>query len=324
MSALQEFGIALIVIFQRMSPALDGIMEFFTFFGTVEFYMIVIPLIYWTIHERWGFRVFLILLTTDFIGASFKLALHQPRPYWISEKVQLLQSTGESGYGIISTHASNPPAVLGYLALQLRRRWMWIIAVAAPLLISLSRLYLGVHFPHDVLAGWVLGLVVLFLFVKTEDRISASLNEKSTGYKIGLAFAVSLVFPAAGLLISAAISGTPDPASYASYSDEARSLDHFFTLSGAFFGAAAGWFMMKTNAPFSAKGPIGQKALRYLLGMVGLVVVLYGLDIAFDALNVGEATAYFLRYLRYGLTTFWAMFGAPWFFLKTKLASAKT
>lgn len=323
MAALQDFGIALILVFQRMSPALDGIMEFFTFFGTVNFFMIFIPLIYWTINKRWGFRAFMVLLFSDIVGVSFKLWLHQPRPYWISEEVQLLQSSGESSYGIISTHASNPPAVLGYLALQVRKRWMWIAAIAAPLLISFSRMYLGVHFPHDILAGWISGLLVLFLFVKTEDRVSASLKSKSIGYKIGLSLIISLIFIAAGLAISAAIAGTPDPSSYAAYSEDARSIDHFFTLAGALFGAMSGWFLMKEKAPFDVTGPLAQKAVRYVLGMVGVIVVLFGLDFAFDAVQAGDVVAYSLRYTRYGLTTFWAMFGAPWMFLKLKLAQVE-
>lgn len=320
MSALQDFGIDLIVMFQQLSPALDGIMEFFTFFGKVEFYMIFIPLIYWTINKRWGLRAFLILLFTDFIGVAFKLYLHQPRPYWVSDKVKLLQSTGEYSYGIISTHASNPPAVLGYLALKIRKQWMWIIAILAPLLISFSRMYLAVHFPHDILAGWILGLLVLYIFVRTEDGIAARLAKKSVGYLVGAAFAVSMILVVVSLLISAAIAGSQDPASYAAYSEEARSINHFFTIAGAVFGSMTGWVMMKQKASFSVEGSIIQKVLRYLLGMVGLVVVLYGLDFAFDAIEAGDIVAYVLRYVRYSLTTFWAMFGAPWVFLKLNLA----
>ncbi len=320
MSTLQAFGIDLIVWIQGWSPALDSLMEFLTFFGKVEFYMIFIPLLYWTINKRWGFRVFMLLLFTDFVGVSFKLFLHQPRPFWISDEVKLIGSQ-EASYGIISTHASNPPAILGYLWLQVRKRWLLITAVVATLLISFSRIYLGVHFPHDIIAGWVSGLVMLYLFVKVEDRVSAGLRDRSTGFNLGAAFAVSMIFVVVAILISAAIAGSPDASNYAAYSEEARSLNHFFTLSGAVFGAMAGWILGKKSGQFSVGGPIMQKAARYLLGMAGVVVVLYGLDFAFDQVDAGQAVAFTLRYIRYGLTTFWVIFAAPRVFLKMKLAA---
>ena len=320
MSALQEFGIDLIVMMQQLSPALDGIMSFFTFFGTVEFYMILIPAVYWTLNKRWGLRAFLILLFTDFVGSAFKLYLHQPRPYWISENVRLLQAKEELSYGIISTHASDPPAVLGYLALKFKKQWLWGVAVAVPLLISYSRMHLGVHFPHDVAAGWIAGLLVLFIFVKLEERVSVGLEGRSIGYRLGAAFAASMGYVIVALLVSAAIASSPDPAGYAAYTEEARSLNHFFTLAGSMFGAMAGWTLMKSYAPFSEAGPLAQKFARYLLGLAGIVVVLYGLDFVFDAVQAGEIVAYSLRYVRYGLTSLWAIFGAPWLFLKLKLA----
>lgn len=321
MSALQEFGIALIMVFQRWSPALDGFMEFITFFGTVEFYIIFIPFLYWTVNQKWGFRVFLILLFTDFISASFKLLLHQPRPYWVSEEVRLVGG-GETSYGITSSHSSNPPAVLGYLAVHIRQRWMWVVAVVAPLLISYSRMHMGVHFPHDVVAGWILGILMLVLFVRYETGISESLQKRSTGSLIGLGFLISLVMITTSFLISAVIAGSPDPASYAGYASEARSLDHFFTLGGASFGSIAGYVLMRRQARFRDGGPVPQKAIRYVLGMIGALLLLYGLDFVFELVDAGEAVAFGLRYFRYGITTFWLTFGAPWVFLRLNLVEA--
>ena len=62
MGSLFDFGISLIQVLQMLSPALDALMEFFTFLGTIEFYLILIPLLYWTVNPRLGMRVLLILL----------------------------------------------------------------------------------------------------------------------------------------------------------------------------------------------------------------------------------------------------------------------
>ena len=67
METLQQFGISLIQALQTLSPALDGVMFFFTFLGRVEFYLLIAPLIYWTIDKRLGIRVLLILVASSAI-----------------------------------------------------------------------------------------------------------------------------------------------------------------------------------------------------------------------------------------------------------------
>lgn len=61
-------------------------------------------------------------------------------------------------YSYPSGHASGNMAFLGAVALLFRRRWLWVPAVCLAIAIGLSRVWLGVHWPTDVLGGWVLGL----------------------------------------------------------------------------------------------------------------------------------------------------------------------
>ena len=61
---------------------------------------------------------------------------------------------------------------------------------------------------------------------------------------------------------------------------------------------------------------------RYLVGIVGVFIAMYGLDELFSLIAVDESVlGYILRYIRYGTVAFWGLFGAPWLFLKLKLAS---
>lgn len=76
-------------------------------------------------------------------------------------------------YGFVSSHAANYFGIASFCALLVRRRFprlvFWIFLWAA--LIAYSRIYLGVHYPADVLVGALLGLlsgsIVYFLFRKT-------------------------------------------------------------------------------------------------------------------------------------------------------------
>lgn len=318
MEALQAWGIQLIQSIQLLSPALDSFMDFFTFLGKIEFYMLFITFLYWVVDARLGFRVLMVLLSTDILGMGFKHLLRQPRPYWIGD----VQHMGhiESSYGIPSTHASDSLSVWAYLAYKMKKRWLWIVAAAVIVLISFSRLYLGVHFPHDLLGGWAIGLIVLVLFIKYEKRAANWLNSRSNNYQIGFGFAVSMVFIAIGLIVSLITASTSDPESWSHLSTEARSLTFYFTLAGAFFGGAAGYVMMNSTARFQTNGPWIQKLSRYLIGIVGVLIAMYGLDILFAMIAADETVlGYILRYVRYSATTFWAMFGAPWLFLKLNL-----
>lgn len=319
MESLQELGIQIILAIQIIMPTLDTFMQIFTFLGKVEFYMLFITFLYWLVDSSLGYRVFMVLLTTDILATGIKQFLHRPRPYWVSD-VQHLGGE-ETSYGIPSTHASDSLSVWLYLAYQLRKGWLWAVSIALILLISFSRLYLGVHFLHDLVAGWLIGLVVLFLFIKYENRFSGWFAAQSISNQIGFGFGCSLAFIILGMIVRLIITGTPDPENWSQYAYEARSLTHYFTLSGSFFGAVSGYVLMRSRVNFHTAGSWMQKIGRYILGIAGVVLVMYGLDIVFGMIAVDESlTGYLLRYIRYAATTFWAMVGAPWIFIKLNLA----
>jgi hypothetical protein len=321
MNPIYESGIQFIQALQSLSPTLDGLMKFFSFFGTIEFYLLLIPFLYWAISASLGFRVLLLLIGTDFLGIFFKQLLHQPRPYWVGD-VQALAE--ETSYGIPSTHASDSLAVWGYLAYRLNKAWLWVLTGLVALLIGVSRMYLGVHFPTDVLGGWVLSLVAIFLLVKGEVWLSPFLKKQPAGGLIGIGFLASMLMLLTSWLVGLLIASSPDPANWAQYATLAGGNSHYFTLAGSFFGMVTGYTLMKQYAPFEAKGSWVKRIARYLLGIAGVLVIYLGLDMLFGLIAADEtALGLGLRYIRYSMVTFWAMFGAPWVFLKLHLAEPR-
>ena len=78
---------------------------------------------------------------------------------------------------------------------------------------------------------------------------------------------------------------------------------------------------MRQKARFRPAGSSVKRALSYALGIIILLLIYEGLDIAFAAIAADETLlGYLLRFIRYGLATLWVTFGAPWVFLKTGLA----
>lgn len=318
MNPIYEYGIQFIQSLQTLSPTLDSLMGYISFLGRIEFYLIVIPFIYWAISTQLGFRVLLVWLSTDFMGTSFKQLLHQPRPYWVGDVKALAE---ETSYGIPSTHSSDSLAVWGYLAYKVNKAWLWVVAILLVVLIGISRMYLGVHFPTDVLAGWLLGLVGIFLVVKGEPWLTPFLKKQTPGVLIGIGFLVSIAMLLVGWLIGLLIASSPDPVEWAQYATQARGISHFVTLAGATFGMIAGYTLMRQYAAFETKGSWIKRIGRYLLGMVGVLVLYFGLDVVFGLLATDESVlGLVLRYIRYGSVTLWAMFCAPWVFLKLHLA----
>jgi hypothetical protein len=151
--------------------------------------------------------------------------------------------------------------------------------------------------------------------------LSTFLKKQTIGGLIGIGFIISMLMILVGWLVGQLTASTPDPAEWAKYSTQARSISHYFTLAGAFFGMVAGYTLMRRYAAFDTKGSWALRIGRYLLGMAGVLLLYLGLDILFGMVAADEtALGMGLRYLRFGAVTFWGMFGAPWVFLKLRLA----
>ncbi len=319
-----SWEITLILALQSI-PGLTGLMKFFSFLGTEDFFLLVMPAVYWCVDATIGVRLGMILVTSNMLNTFFKLAFHAPRPYWVNSRIQALAH--ETSYGLPSGHAQHAVALWGGLAAQIRQRAAWGVAGALIVGISLSRIYLGVHFPTDVLGGWVIGAAVVWGVGQAEARWGARLSKWSLPMQIGAAFVISLIYLAVMVGTRAALAGTPDPAGWSvavqvAQPDAApinpRALEGSFTTAGLLFGLGAGLALQTRYARFNAGGAGNKRAARYAIGVAGALVFWLGLKVIFPA----DATpvALTLRYLRYALTALWVFYLAPWVFLKLKLA----
>ena len=148
METILQGGIAFVLAFQALGGWLTLPMKFFTFLGSEECFLFILPALYWSINASLGARLGAILLFNAGLNEIFKLAFHGPRPYWVDGRVKALAVEGS--FGIPSGHAQLSVALWGTLAAQAKRPWAWVAAIAVMLMVGLSRIYLGVHFPHDV------------------------------------------------------------------------------------------------------------------------------------------------------------------------------
>ncbi|HIE39110.1 MAG TPA: phosphatase PAP2 family protein, partial [Anaerolineae bacterium] len=167
MEGILDWGVEVILWCQRFSPALDLPFRLFTFMGEETFFLLLLPILYWCLDRRTGARLTVLFLFSAYINAVAKVVAGQPRPLdYAPNRVRPLWDTG--GYGLPSGHTQSAVVVWGYLASQLRRAWLWVVAGLLMVFIPLSRVYLGVHFPTDLLCGYILGAVLLLLYLWLE------------------------------------------------------------------------------------------------------------------------------------------------------------
>ena len=154
---MSETGL-LLTLHGLSSPFLDLLFRFSHEIGTLPF-CVVLVLAVTARHlfrgERDEAMAWVVVgLTTLLLHLSLKAAFARPRPELWPRSVEATGLAFPSGHALAS--ATFYP-LLAWVTLRLRRAAFAAVGIGLPLFIGLGRLYLGVHWPTDVIAGWALG-----------------------------------------------------------------------------------------------------------------------------------------------------------------------
>lgn len=295
MTNLLDWGIQVVLWFQQFSPALDLPFKALTFLGDETFYLIFMPLFYWCIDRRTGARLFFLLLFSAYLNAIAKVLADQPRPFSYDPRVQAIVHAG--GGGMPSGHTQNAVVIWGFLAARSGQKISWLIAAFLMVGIPLSRVYLGIHFPTDLMGGYLLGGIILVVFLLSAPRLEIWLVEKG--------FAWQLMISLLGPLILILLNPTGDK--------------YVLSMASALMGVCTGFALERRFVRFACEGGWWKRAIRYLLGVIVLFGLWGGLKLAFS----GMEPAALFRFMRYALVGLWGGVGAPWVFLRLRLAETE-
>ncbi len=268
-----------------------------SFLGEEQAFLLILPTLLWGYRKREALYAATGLLLGSYLTFALKDLFAMPRPFQVApDQVRVLLPGGERlGYGLPSGHALNAAALWGTLAGMVGHPLFTIFAIGLVLFIGLSRIILGVHFPHDVLAGWGIGTLVALLMVYGAPRVVHRLASSRRQGVLLAAGAVIFLFLAHGTRETA-------------------------VPLGAWLGMAWGAIGESWRNGFHPGGPLWQRGLRLAFGLLTLGAVYGGLAAVFSLLPPFLSEEPALRLLRYTGIGLWVTWGAPVAFLRLGLA----
>ncbi len=298
----------LIRAFQTLwQPWLTSFFTIVTTLGGPIVYILITPLVFWLVSARHGYRLMVLVLLSVWFNSVLKDAsaqliadtgpLYATRPYLVADVHTCVRDPAfdpaallaafckeEESFAFPSGHAQTSLVFWGYLALILMTWRARIAAFVAVLLIGVSRIYLGQHWPLDVLGGWLIGAAWLAGGVSLLNQDEA---------RPGLINRVLLAITLLAVLLLFWLD--PDPTF-----NRARSL-------GLVLGGGLGYALQQRSGSFPVRAPLGIQIKKTAIGLLGVVLIYVGLgailpDVA--AIKFGIAA----------LAGAWAFGGAPLIF----------
>ena len=306
METMLQWGLDFIRFVQTFaSPPLTAFMLILTMLGSTAAYLILIPFVYWCIDEKKGLHLGIVVLASSWLNITLKYFFDQPRPFFPNFDPSVGMINEFLG-GFPSGHAQTSLVMWVFIALWARKKWIWGIAVSMCLLIAFSRIYLGVHFPTDVLGGWIFGGIILLAYFKL-----APIAEK---YLERGGIRACIIASAAAAFIMIVNRPGEEPV----------------IPAGLIFGLGAGYCLNKRYIGFKSSAFFanpGEKRnyfilfARFLPGVILLFLALLALGEILPRYQHFENYA-LLLFFGFGIAALWISAGAPWLFTKTRLAKA--
>ena len=149
---------------------LDVLMVFlrnqYTWAPLYLFLLIWMPLQYKKAGWVWIAGLIITFAIADYTSASIlKPWFHRDRPCNVPELANMVRLLvpRSSGPSLPSSHAANHFALATFMAITMHRgriKWLWPVAFLWALAIAYAQVYVGVHYPVDVVSGGLLGIVI--------------------------------------------------------------------------------------------------------------------------------------------------------------------
>ena len=266
-----------------------GFSKFFDFFGAEMGLLAVVLIVMFCWKKEAGQRLALIVACVNMWLPMIKSVVLRPRPYMeYPDRVKALALSDEGaeamdvaaqGYSFPTMHSASVPALYFALAKEVKKKWLWIMAGVLTVVVGFSRVVAGMHYPTDVLAGWILGFAVIGVFALLDRYI----------HKEGMYYLILLISALPGLFY-------------------VRTTD-YFTALGCLIGAIAAFSFERRYVNYEDTRRIPAMILRILGAVLIYLVVNTLLKLPFDKefLAGTSLAAFLIRTARYAIIMFLVM-----------------
>ncbi len=266
--------------------------EFITILGEETVYIFLICIIYFMFDKKLAQKLFFIASTSIGLNCIIKNFVKLDRPFAKGE-ISCIRPETATGYSFPSGHTQIASTCTSALAFIFKKNWTYILAVCATVLVGFSRLYLGAHFPLDVIFGALIGILTAYALNKLHDKTK-------NVYKLYVITAViSTIF--AGIFMI-----NPNPL----YLD-------FYKFYGLFLGFLFAVKFEEKFVNFDYNTKTFKKVLRVIIG----VTLAYTLKECIKLLLVTDSVilSYFYNVLRYFILVAIVFGFLPFIFKKIKM-----
>jgi len=280
----------ILFFFQKIAhPWLDLFFNSMSFVAEQYLFIAIFSLIYWNVSKKEGFALTFTFLLSSLANELLKLLFRTPRPYQVLENVNGKRLSTATGYAFPSGHTQGATTFYISLAAWIKKPWFWFLAFIVSFLVGISRLYLGVHWPIDVLGGWFLGL--LFAVWVYRHILIAIEKPRVFNWLVTIVVVLTILI-LAYLFYLRNVKGIP------------IKLENYLRISAIIMGSLAGYLIEMKLFNYRTQANKSLKIIRYIIGLIGSVGIIGGLKYVFPE---GE----WFVFLRYLLTGLWISFIFP-------------
>lgn len=259
-----------------------------TMMGEEYFYTIILTYIFWCKNKEIGYKLGFSFLSSGIINNAIKDSFKVKRPIG-TKGIFSMRTETATGYSFPSGHTEGAASFWSSLMVILKRKSVYAIGSIVIILVGLSRLYLGVHWPTDVIFGIIFGVSWTFFAIFIYDKAM------KTNKQLLLVILPILAF--VGLLFF-------------------KSTDYLKSL-GIFTGFFCGFFIESKYINFETEATLPMQVLKMVFGVSVLLLLKIYLKELFP---LGDPS----DFLRYAILGIWVTCGAPIIFKKVKSGQKKS
>jgi len=145
-------------------PALTDFMLLITQLGEKVAFLALALVLFWCIDKRQGYYILIVGFVGTIVNQFLKLCFRIPRPWERAGDFTAVEAAKKeaTGFSFPSGHTQNSVGTFGGIAFHTNYRWVRWVFISLAVLIPVSRMYLGVHTPQDVLVSVAIALFLIF------------------------------------------------------------------------------------------------------------------------------------------------------------------